>query len=75
MSSEPERVFSEANLTVSDQRNSPEGGTIEPLEYLKSCFRLEISTVEDLHAIDNDSGEDETIESLDYFWTSPGLYI
>ena len=49
MSSEPERIFSRAKLTVSDQRNSLKGETIEVLECLKSWFRLGIFTENDLH--------------------------
>ena len=36
MSAEPERVFSGAKYTISDQRNSLKSETIELLEYLKS---------------------------------------
>ncbi|MCJ1469131.1 Phospholipase C [Pseudocyphellaria aurata] len=54
MSPEPERVFPGAKLTVSDQRNSLEGETIELLECLKSWFRLGLFTEEDLHAVVND---------------------
>ncbi len=38
MSAEPERVFSGAKLTVSDQRNGLKSETIELLECLKSWF-------------------------------------
>ena len=51
MSSEPERVFSGAKHTVSDQRNSLKADTIEILECLKSWFRTGIYTQQDLHAI------------------------
>ena len=54
MSSEPERIFSGAKLTFSDQRNGLKSETIELLEYLKSWFRLGIFTEEDLHAVVND---------------------
>ena len=57
MSSETERVFSGAKLTVSDQRNVLKGERIELLEYLKSWFRLGIFTEEDLHAVVNDLDE------------------
>lgn len=48
MSSEPERVFSGAKHTISDQRNALKSLTIELLEYLKSWFRNNIFTEEDL---------------------------
>ena len=66
MSSDPERVFSEAKLTVSDQRNRLKGETIELLECSMSWFRLGIFTEEDLHAVVNDLGEDGVAEALDY---------
>ena len=66
MSPEPERVFSGAKLTVSDQRNGLKGETIELLECLKSWFRLGIFTEEDLHAVFNDLDEDGAAEALDY---------
>lgn len=51
MSAEPERVFSGAKHTITDQRNSLKIETIELLECLKSWFRIGIYTQEDLHAI------------------------
>ena len=51
MSSEPERVFSGARHTLSDQRASLKSETIELLKCLKSRFRLGIFTEQDLHAI------------------------
>ena len=51
MSSEPERVFSGAKYTISDQRASLKSETIELLECLQSWFRLGIFTEEDLYAI------------------------
>lgn len=38
ISAEPERVFSEAKRTISDQRASLKAETIELLECLKSWF-------------------------------------
>ena len=57
MSSEAERVFSEAKRTISDSRGSLKSETIELLECLKSWFRLGIFTKEDLHAIVVTMGE------------------
>ena len=51
MSSEPERVFSGAKHTLSDQRHSLKSDTIEILECLKSWFRAGIFTDEELHTI------------------------
>jgi len=51
MSSEPERVFSGAKHTITDQRMSRKSETIELLECLKLWFRINIFTEEDLHAI------------------------
>jgi len=51
ISSEPERVFSGAKHTITDQRMSLKSETIELLECLKSWFRIDIFTEEDLHAI------------------------
>ena len=64
MSSEPERVFSSAKHTVSDQRNSLEAKTIELLECMKSWFRLGIFTEQDLHAIVStiEEGASEALE-------------
>lgn len=51
MSSEPERVFSGAKHTLTEQRMRCSIETIELLECLKSWFRLGIFTEEDLHVI------------------------
>ena len=51
MSSEPERVFSGAKHTLTEQRIRCNIETIQLLEYLKSWFRLGIYTEEDLHTI------------------------
>lgn len=51
MSAEPERVFSGAKHTITDQRNSLKIETIELLECLKSWFRIGIFIEQDLHAI------------------------
>ena len=51
MSSEPERVFSGAKHTITDQRNSLKGETIELLECLKSWFHMGIFVEKDLHTI------------------------
>ena len=48
MSSEAERVFSGAKLTITDERLSLHIGTIEALECLKSWFRAGIFTQDDL---------------------------
>ncbi len=66
MSAEPERVFSGAKLTVSDQRNGLKSETIELLECLKSWFRLGIFTKEDLHRIvEQLEDEDGAMEALE----------
>ena len=67
MSSEPERVFSGARHTVSDQRASLKSKTIELLECLKSWFRLGIFTEQDLHAIVRTANEEdmEALEALE----------
>ena len=65
MSSEPERVFSKAKHTVSEQRNGLKAETIEMLECLKSWFRLGIFTEEDLHAIVAQQGDMTLEEALD----------
>ena len=57
MSAEPERVFSGAKRTISDQRGRLRSETIELLECLKSWFRPNISTKEDLHATVNSMEE------------------
>lgn len=54
MSSEPERVFSGAKLTISDQRNSLKADTIEMLECLKSWYKVGLFTQRDLESIIND---------------------
>ena len=59
MSSEPERVFSGAKHTISEQRNSLKADTIEILECLKSWFRLGIFTEQDLHAVVASQGSTE----------------
>ena len=66
ISSEPERVFSSAKHTLSDQRNSLEAETIELLECMKSWIRLGIFTEQDLHAIVNtmEEGAAEALENL-----------
>ena len=51
MSSEPERVFSGAKRTISDDKGNLQSETIELLECMKSWFKLGIFTKEDLHAI------------------------
>ena len=69
MSSEPERVFSGARHTISDQRASLKGETIGLLECLKSWFRLGIFTEQDLHAIVGTVDEEDMEaleEALDY---------
>jgi hAT family C-terminal dimerisation region len=65
MSSEPERVFSSAKHTVSDQRNSLEAETIELLECMKSWFRLGIFTEQDLHLIVG-TMEDGAVEAMTF---------
>ena len=60
---EPERVFFGAKHTVSDQRNSLGAETIEPLECMKSWFKLEIFTEQDLTAIiETEEGVAEALE-------------
>ena len=61
MSSEPERVFSGAKHTISEQRNRLKASTIEELECLKSWFRLGIFTEADLHDAGASSVEDDDI--------------
>ena len=65
MSSEPERVFSGAKHTISDQRNSLKGSTIEMLECLKSWFRIGIYTEQDLHEIVTAEGDGMDMELED----------
>lgn len=66
MSSEPEHVFPGARLTVSNQRISLNGETIELLDSLKSWFRPGLFTEEDPHAIVDDLGEHGAFDALDY---------
>ena len=61
MSSEPERVFSGAKHTISDQRNRLKADTIERLECLKSWFRLGIFTKADLHTAAASSADGDDI--------------
>ena len=49
MSSEPERVFSGAKHTISDQRMRLKIESIELLECLKSWFRIGLFTEQELH--------------------------
>jgi len=63
MSSEPERVFSGAKHTITEQRMSLKIDTIELLECLKSWFRIEVFTEEDLHEIV--ATEQEVVDSID----------
>ncbi len=63
MSSEPERVFSGAKHTITEQRMSLKIDTIELLECLKSWFRIEVFTEEDLHEIV--ATEQEVVDSMD----------
>ncbi len=67
MSSEPERVFSGAKHTISEQRASLKSTTIELLECLKSWFRIGIFTEQDLHAIIDtmEEGATEAMEDLE----------
>lgn len=51
MSSEPERVFSGAKHTITDQRCNLKIETIEMLECLKSWFRIGIYNQQELHEI------------------------
>ena len=65
MAAEPERVFSGAKHTISDQRNSLKSTTIELLECLKSWFRLGVFTEQDLHAIVDNLDEEAAMEVLE----------
>ena len=65
MSAELERVFSGTKHTISDQRNSLKTETIELLKCLKSWFRLNIFTEEDLYAIISNLTENKDIETLE----------
>lgn len=65
MSSEPERVFSQAKRTISDHKASLKAETIELLECMKSWFRLGIFTQEDLNAIINTMEEGASLDGLD----------
>ena len=51
MSFKLERVFSGTKHTITDQRNSLKGETIELLEYLKSWFYIGIFVEKNLHII------------------------
>ena len=48
MSAEVERLFFSSKLTISDKRNHLMATTIEAVECLKSWFRLNLFTQEDL---------------------------
>lgn len=74
MSSEPERVFSQAKRTISDHKASLKAETIELLECMKSWFRLGIFTQEDLNAIINTMEEGASLDGLDGLevWTDYG---
>ena len=65
MSSEPERVFSGSKHTVSDQRNGLKSENIELLKCLKSWFRLNIYTKEDLHVIVDSLREEGAMKALE----------
>ena len=65
MAAQPERVFSGAKHTVSDQRNSLKGTTIELLGYLKSWFRLSVFTEQDLYTSIGNLNEERAIKALD----------
>ena len=61
MSFEVERLFSAAKNIIGDKRYRLNASTIEAVECLKSWFRLELFTQEELHIIieevDMDVGE------------------
>ena len=57
MSSEPERVFSSAKHTTTDQRCSLNIDGIELLECLKSWFRIGMFVEEDLHSTIERTGD------------------
>ena len=60
MSAEVERVFSGAKITIGDKRQRLRASTIEAVECLKSWFRLDLFTQEDLNEmmeVDLDLGE------------------
>ena len=57
MSSEPERVFSSAKHTITDQRCSLNIDSIELWECLKSWFRIEMFVEEDLHGAIERTGD------------------
>ena len=65
MSAEPERVFSSAKHTKTDQRNRLKSETIELLECLKSWFQLGIFTEQGLHAIMGNLNDDGAIGALE----------
>jgi hypothetical protein len=53
MSAEPERLFSDARITITDRRKRPRIETIEAIEYLKSW--LKIQDFELVNKLDNTS--------------------
>ena len=57
MSSEPERVFSSAKYTITDQRCSLNIDTIELMECLKLWFRIGIFVEEDLYGTIERTGD------------------
>ena len=65
ISAEPERVFSGSKHTILDQRNSLKSKTIKLLECLKSWFRLDIFTEQDLHTIMGHLDNEDAIEVLE----------
>ena len=62
-SSEAERVFSGANYTVSDHRNSLKSRTLELFECSESWFRTGLVTEEDVQAIVRALDEYEDLEA------------
>ena len=66
MSSEPERIFSGAKHTLTEQRLSYSIETIELLECLKSWFKLGIYTEEDLYTIITAEQAIDQSEALNY---------
>ena len=57
MSAEPERVFSQTKLIITDLRNRLQMDAIEVLQCLKSWFRIGIYTDEELHEIMKQSNQ------------------
>ena len=57
MSFEPERVFSSAKHTITDQRYSLNIDSIELLKCLKLWFRIAIFVEEDLHGAIERTGD------------------